>query len=154
MGLGAALLVLGLNWLLTALAPGSGLQPLETVEMRTYDWRLTHTVRPDTARKAIALIEIDEYSLRNLQPYAGRWPWPRVVHSSLIDYLARARPAAIVYDVNFAGPDPQTRFQYGGDTWSGAESDKALADSIKAAGNVILLADATYDATAGETAAM
>lgn len=61
-GLGAAALVLGTNWLLTALAPGSGLQPLQTVETRTYDWRLTHTVRPETARKDFALVEIDEYS--------------------------------------------------------------------------------------------
>ena len=35
-------------------------------------------------------------------------------------------------------------FPYGGDTWSGAESDKALADTIRKAGNVILLADATF----------
>ena len=35
-------------------------------------------------------------------------------------------------------------FPYGGDTWSGPESDKALADTIRKAGNVILLADATF----------
>ena len=33
-------------------------------------------------------------------------------------------------------------------TWSGAESDQALVDSVKAAGNVILLADATYEGEA------
>jgi CHASE2 domain-containing sensor protein len=106
---------------------------------------LSHTARPDTARTDIALVEIDEYSLRNLQPNAGRWPWPRAVHSMLIDYLARAPAKVIAYDVLFTEADTRTGFEFGGTTWSGAESDKALADSIKAAGNVLLLADASYD---------
>ena len=128
----------------------SGLHPLEAVELRTYDWRLSHTARPDTARQDIALVEIDEYSLRNLQPNAGRWPWPRAVHSMLIDYLARAPAKVIAYDVNFAEADTRRGFDFGDGTWSGAESDQALADSIKAAGNVLLLADATFDGEAND----
>ena len=61
---------------------------------------------------------------------------------------ARGKPALIVYDVKFAEPDTREGFPFGGDTWSGAESDKALADTIRKAGNVILLADATF---VGET---
>ena len=144
-GLCAAALVIGVNRLLTALAPGSGLQPLQTVETRTYDWRLTHTVRPETARKDIALVEIDEYSLRKLQPNAGRWPWPRAVHSMLVDYLARAPTKVVAYDVVFSEPDSRTGFKFGGSTISGEESDRAFMDSVKAAGNVILLGDASYD---------
>ena len=86
-GIVAAGIVLVLNLLF---AGRSGTSLLQTVEMRTYDWRLATTARPSTARQDIALIEIDEYSLRNLQPFAGRWPWPRVVHAGLLDYLARA----------------------------------------------------------------
>lgn len=122
----------------------TNLEAFRTVELKTYDWRLRRTADPSTARKDIALVEIDEYSLRNLQQHAGRWPWPRVVHASLIDYLNRGKPAMIVYDVLFADADLRVGFPYGGDTWSGAESDKALADTIKKAGNVILLADATF----------
>ena len=129
-----------------ALAQGSGRHPLQVAELKTYDWRLTRTARPETARKDIALVEIDEYSLRNLQPYAGRWPWPRVVHAMLVDYLARAPARIIVYDVNFAEPDTRRGFDFAGGTLSGVESDQALVESIKAAGNVILLADATFDA--------
>ena len=94
--------MLGADLVSGALVQGSGHHPLEIAELKTYDWRLTQTARPDTARKDIALVEIDEYSLRNLQPYAGRWPWPRVVHAMLIDYLARAPAKLIAYDVNFA----------------------------------------------------
>jgi adenylate cyclase len=71
-----------------------------------------------------------------------------VVHASLIDYLVGGKPRLIVYDVLFADADTRVGFPYGGDTWSGAESDKALSDTIRKAGNVILLADATF---VGET---
>ena len=126
----------------------TNLDAFRTVELKTYDWRLAHTADPSTARKDIALVEIDEATLYNLQKLAGRWPWPRVVHASLIEYLPRGKPAAIVYDVLFAEPDTRIGFEFGGDTWSGKESDDAFASAIKKAGNVILLADATYT---GET---
>ena len=133
-GLASAAAVLGADFVSGALVQGSGHHPLEIAELKTYDWRLTQTARPDTARKDIALVEIDEYSLRNLQPYAGRWPWPRVVHAMLIDYLARAPAKLVAYDVNFAEPDSRRGFDFGGGTMSGADSDRALVDSIKAAG--------------------
>jgi adenylate cyclase len=50
----------------------------------------------------------------------------------------------IAYDVNFADPD-RTRFEYAGDEWTGKESDRALAESVGKAGNVIMLADATLE---------
>ena len=147
-GLSAALLVLAVASLSARV--GGGADPLQTIELKTYDWRLSHTARPETARTDIALIAIDEGSLRTLEPYAGRWPWPRVVHSSLIDFLAHAGAKLIAYDIDFAEADSRIGFKYGDSTWSGTESDKALADSIKAAGNVILLADASYDADTPE----
>ena len=139
-----ASLLVGLVAVSIVLALG-GIEALHTVERKTYDWRLARTANPSTARTDIALVEIDEYSLRNLQQHTGRWPWPRVVHGSLIEFLSRGKPALIVYDVNFAEADTRVGFPYGGDTWSGIESDKALADSIRKAGNVILLADATFE---------
>ena len=87
--------------LLTAFA-GDGQNFLQSIELKTYDWRLSRTADPAAARQDIALIDIDEYSLRNLEPNTGRWPWPRVVHSRLIDYLARAPAKVVVYDVGFS----------------------------------------------------
>ncbi len=152
-GLGAAALILLGDRLLVAGSRG-GLGPLELVELKTYDWRLGRTARPETARTDIALVEIDEYSLRNLQPNAGRWPWPRAVHSMLLDYLARAPAKVIAYDIDFAEADTRRGFDFGASTLSGAESDQALVDSVKAAGTVILLADATYEAQEGSGAPM
>ena len=64
---------------------------LETVELKTYDRRLRLTADPATARADIVLVEINEPSLRALEPVAGRWPWPRAVHASVIDFLAFRR---------------------------------------------------------------
>src|SRR5262245_18077634 len=94
LGLLTAVLVLGAAGLLGR-AAGTGLSPFDAIEFRTYDWRLTRTADPSTARRDIVLVEIDEYSLRNVEPYAGKWPWPRVVHSMLVDYLARG-PAKVI----------------------------------------------------------
>ncbi|MES1254291.1 MAG: adenylate/guanylate cyclase domain-containing protein [Acidobacteriota bacterium] len=145
LGVAAALVVLALDLGLARVSGPAGLQPLDAIELKTYDWRLAWTARPETARPDLALVEIDEYSLRNLQPNAGRWPWPRAVHSMLLDYLARAPARVVAYDVDFAEPDTRQGFAFGGATWSGAESDRALVESVKASGNVILLADATYE---------
>ncbi|MGN4077368.1 CHASE2 domain-containing protein, partial [Burkholderia gladioli] len=51
----------------------------------------------------IVVVQIDNASVDRL----GRWPWPRSIHARLLDELARARPAAVVYDVLFieASPD-------------------------------------------------
>jgi adenylate cyclase len=122
----------------------TNLEAFRTVELKTYDWRLSHTADPATARKDIALIEIDEYSLRNLQPNVGRWPWPRIVHATLLDYLRAGQPKLVVYDVNFAEPDKNT-FQIAGEPMSGVDSDKAFAEAVRKSGNVILLADATFE---------
>ncbi|MGE5813562.1 MAG: CHASE2 domain-containing protein, partial [Acidobacteriota bacterium] len=153
-GLASAAIVLGLDLLLKGIDQGRGLNLLATIELKTYDWRLRNTARPDEARKDLVLVEIDEYSLRNLQRAAGRWPWPRAVHSMLLDYLARAPARLIAYDVNFAEADTRRGFDFGDGTWSGAESDQALIDSVRNAGNVILLADATYEANEGARPAL
>ena len=146
-GVGAGLLVLSLSPLFARQA-GGGADPLQSVEFRTYDWRLASTAQPRGARQDLALVEIDEYSLRNLQPNAGRWPWPRAVHSMLIDYLHRAPAKVVAYDLDFAEADTRTGFEFGGDTWSGKESDQAFIDSVKTSGNVIMLSDATYEGEA------
>jgi hypothetical protein len=60
----------------------------------------------------------------------------------------RGKPKLIVYDPLFVDEDLRVGIPYGGDTWSGPESGKALADTIKKAGDVVLLAGAIF---AGET---
>jgi adenylate cyclase len=117
---------------------------LRTVELTTYDWRMRMTARPDAPSDDIVLVSIDDDSVRRLAPLVGRWPWPRLIHAFLVDYLARAKPLVIVYDVLFIEPDVR-RFDVGDDEWSGKASDDEFAKSVARAGNVVLAADATAE---------
>ncbi|MEM5369181.1 CHASE2 domain-containing protein [Paraburkholderia azotifigens] len=71
-----------------------------SVDHLVYDALLrfhAHPVLPD-----IAVVEIDNASIAQL----GRWPWPRAVHARLLEQIAKASPAAVVYDVLFTEPAP------------------------------------------------
>jgi len=124
---------------------------VETMELKTYDWRVRTTARPTSPSDDIVVVSIDDDSLRRMEPIVGRWPWPRMAHVPVIDFLTRAPAKLIVYDVLFTEADNR-RFTFGGEIgpdgtlsggeeWSGAESDRALAVSIAKAGNVVLAAD-------------
>ncbi len=117
-----------------------------TVEMKTYDWRVRLTARPEAARRDIVMVTIDEESIRKLEPQVGRWPWPRLVHAYLINYLARGPAKVVAYDVLFSERD-LTSFKLQGDDWTGKESDDTFVDALKKAGNVVLAADASRNET-------
>ena len=107
------------------LAHGAARQPGQksVPDRRAQDLRLAPAADGAAARRRvqdIALVEIDEYSLRNLEPLAGRWPWPRLIHSMILDYLARGPAKVIVYDVVFAGADPQKASRSAAPRWTGA----------------------------------
>ncbi len=123
-----------------------------TVEMKAYDLRVRLTARPEAARRDIVLVTIDEDSIRKLEPQVGRWPWPRLVHSYLINYLARGPAKVVAYDVLFSERD-LTTFKVSGDEWTGKESDNAFVEAVRAAGNVVVAADASRnEAETKETA--
>lgn len=117
-----------------------------TVEMKTYDWRVRLTARPETARRDIVLVTIDEQSIRKLEPQVGRWPWPRLVHAYLVNYLARGPAKVVAYDVLLSERD-LTSFKVEGENWTGKESDDMLVEALKKAGNVVLAADASRNET-------
>lgn len=50
----------------------------------------------------IVIVAIDDASIAAI----GRWPWPRVLHSTLLERLADARPRAIALDLLLSEPDP------------------------------------------------
>ena len=135
-GLGAAAIVLAL----------ASVGLLDTAELKLYDWRMRLVADPASANHDIVLVEINDLSIHDLEPVAGRWPWPRVVQSNLIDFIARGRPRVIAYDVLLTEQTKGT-FPVGDQEWSGAQSDAAMVDSVRAAGNVILLANAVDPGT-------
>ncbi len=134
-GVGAACVALALGQ--TAL--------VQTLELKLYDQRLRATADGTAARRDLVLVAIDEYSVRQMEPFVGRWPWPRFVHGQLVDLLRDAGARVIVYDVLFTERDTRTGFLVGEETWTGTESDLAFADAVRSAGNVVLAAEATSD---------
>ncbi|MBI3061002.1 MAG: CHASE2 domain-containing protein, partial [Deltaproteobacteria bacterium] len=100
---------------------------LDTFELKSIDFRFQ--IRGPIASKVpIVLVTIDQDYFDELQL---PWPWPRTLHAMLIRKLAAGQPKLIAFDILFTEPKPDPR------------EDQALADAIRAAGNVILAAEFT-----------
>ena len=117
---------------------------LQTLELKTYDLRMRVVATGAGAAPPIALVLIDDHSIRQLEPAVGRWPWPRLLHGMLIDYLARGPAKVVVYDVQFSEADRASR-EILGAPWTGAESDDALVTAVRQAGNVIVAVEASSE---------
>lgn len=138
-------LALGGFAVLVALALGR-IPLVQTLELKTYDLRMRQVARPGAARSDIVVVAIDQESLRQMDPLVGRWPWPRLVHGQLLDFLAAAPARAVLYDVLFTEHDRRS-FMVGSEQWTGEESDRVLAASAKRAGNVVVMADVVAEPT-------
>jgi adenylate cyclase len=122
----------------------------QAMENTTYDRRLAAVARQSDARQDIALVLINESSLQALEPAFGSWPWPRMLHAGVIDFLSRAGARVIVYDILFLERDRRTSFEAGGRQISGADSDAAFVDAVKRAGNVVVLVEAVFEGLEGD----
>ncbi len=114
-GLGASLLALLLF----------RLDVFRALEDRSVDarFRLERTLAGASRAPAapIAIVDVDNESLRLYQAELGRWPWPREVHGAVLDFLALGRPRAVALDFLFTEPDLKN-----------AAGDSALAASTRA----------------------
>jgi adenylate cyclase len=143
-GLAFGVLAAALAWFAASSSRG------QIIEAATYDWRLVGTADPARPRSDIAVIEINESSVRSLEPALGRWPWPRFAHAGVLSFLARARARVIVYDVVFGEADFLGRYRVGSQEISGNDSDAELVSAVRRAGNVILAADAVFEGIQGD----
>lgn len=122
---------------------------IETLDARAVDLRLRYR-GPQQASSAVVIVAIDDASIERI----GRWPWPRSTMSRLVDAVALARPSVIGFDVvqseesvapilralrdRVDGLDDAawTNVETALRQWS--EEDRALAESVRRAGNVVL----------------
>ncbi len=135
LGLGAAAIVLAIA--------AAGL--FETAELKLYDWRMRLAADPSSVNKDIVLVEINDTTIRDMEPIFGHWPWPRVALSFVIDYLHRAPAKVVAVDITLSERDKVALYDINGNKVKGEESDDALAEAVKASGNVIMLADAVNE---------
>jgi adenylate cyclase len=75
----------------------------------------------------IIVVDVDDYSMGEMQEIAGLWSWPREIHADLLNGLAEFGPRAIVFDIAFSDRDLRH-----------AKSDKILSDTIEAMPQVYL----------------
>src|SRR5512138_843720 len=136
---------LGVLAALLVLAAAASGDLLDRYELTTYDWRMRLASAPQSVNKNIVFIEINDNSIREMQPFFGRWPWARLAASFAIDFVHRAPARVVAVDFTLAEADSHVTgyvWDDPADVWSGAQSDRALADSVAKAGNVVMLADA------------
>ncbi len=101
---------------------------LEAFEAKTYDLRFTNMRGALAPNPDIAIIAIDDKSIAEL----GRFPWTRTEYARLINKLSAAGAKAILFDAFF--PEHEN-----------AKADKAFADAMKQAGNVVLGTSFDFD---------
>ena len=100
---------------------------LEVPELQALNnlFELRGSRRPVTA---IVIVTIDEDSWAELNL---AWPWPRALHGRFLDIVGRGKPVAVGFDILFSEPSSR-----------GLADDRAFADAIARAGNVVLAAAA------------
>lgn len=60
----------------------------------------------------VVIVDIDEASLAHMGKEFGRWPWPRDTLATVLDYIEKQNPQAVVWDIVFSDAD---RLSPGGD---------------------------------------
>ena len=96
----------------------------QRLEWISYDWRMQAHRADVKAPNDIAVILIDEPTLKTLNPIVGRWPWPRFVHADVLDFLALGNPQAIVLDILFTENESNHNTPY-----ALSENDTRLVES-------------------------
>ena len=117
-------LALLLAWLLS-LAPVH-----QRLSLALLDSQMQLALR-DAPRDDVAVVDIDDASIRALQSQLGPWPYRRDTHATLADYLLELDAKRVVFDIVFADP---------------REGDAQLASSIQRSGRIVLAAGALRDA--------
>lgn len=103
---------------------------IEVLELKTYDLRAANRLFPSPNRPSndIIILAFDDMSLNAYGDEYGTWPWPRYVHSDMIQFLNDvAHVKMIVYDLIFSTPQ---KFLSG--------SDEQLVETFDRYDNVVL----------------
>ena len=98
----------------------------------TYDTMVRYRIHAAAPDPRIVIVDIDEASLARMGKEFGRWPWPRDTLATVLDYIERQQPAAVVWDVVFSDGD---RLNPGGD----AAFDQAARRSVHSHFSVVRL---------------
>ena len=121
-----------------------GTYPMQSLELKTLDWRFRTLHDQSRADTGIVIVDVDELSLDLLRRSVGRFPWPRDVWATVVRYLSASGARVIAFDFGFPDPDLLR-----------PAADSAFAAEARAAGNVVqsLSFQQQFDAPAARLAA-
>lgn len=71
----------------------------------------------------VVIVDIDEASLAQMAKEFGRWPWPRDTLATVLDFIDKQNPQAVVWDVLFSDAD---RLSPGGDKAFDAAAQRSV----------------------------
>lgn len=114
---------------------------LDELEWKSFDLRVRLARTETPPPPEIAVILIDEASLRMMNARVGRWPWPRSLHADVVDFLAAAGARRIVFDILFT----ENERNAGEADGKLNDNDARLASAVASAGNVVSAAQLVRD---------
>ena len=106
----------------------------ERLEELALDAQMRLTARQQDLTDAL-VIDIDDASLKAMQPYFGGWPYKRETYGQLVDYLTEMGARAVAFDIVMADP---------------RDGDEGFRQSIHRNANVVLATAARLDASPTE----
>lgn len=80
---------------------------LKSLDRLGSDWLIQMHAKHRPPPDDIVLVNIDQASLDHpsMLELAGNWPWPRLIHGELLQFLAQYNPRAVLFDITFSEPD-------------------------------------------------
>jgi len=123
---------------LTAVLTTMALQSLHffsRIESASFDHRVGFARSNTAIHDDVVIVLIDEKSLQDMSGQLGRFPWPRSAYRDIIDFFAAAGAQTLAFDILF------TEQQEAG---KDNESDKALIEATRQAGNVVHVMQVLY----------
>ncbi|HPQ81531.1 MAG TPA: CHASE2 domain-containing protein, partial [bacterium] len=110
-GLAAALLALALTWF----------RLFAAWELKTYDLRMQAFKDLRPSPQNVVMFYVNEDSLRFMEGHGIKWPWPREIQASVLEFCRRGGAKAVLFDIFFSE-----------DSVYGVDDDKAFAEGIEA----------------------
>jgi len=115
---------------------------VQSIELKTLDWRFRHLSAAERHDKNIVLVMVDQASLDHFESESLYWPWPRGMYEAPLRFLKAGGAKAVVFDVLFTSPSPY-----------GAAEDTSFGKALRDFGPAALAMETGPDAQARRPAA-
>jgi CHASE2 domain-containing sensor protein len=128
---------------------GAYRQIFDPLEEYYVGWVYQFFLKERSATDAIVVIDIDEQSVKDLEPIYGPYPWPRRAFRDLLNVLQLGSPLGIVFDIPFFSASYNLRPLKTDDPAQDAEGSKTVLDLSYDDGELIKALSLTSNVSLG-----